>query len=736
MDAIESFLSGAVGKSSAGQPKQDYSGVVTDALLDSVRQKESSGGLNVGPHPKSGAAGPYQHIPGTQRMLAAKYGDYDPYNETQARERTRQYLTDLVAQNKGDVRGALKQYGGWITKDGTGYVNDIIEGANKGVGKTSQAPSDGIESFLSGVSKGSGEETSGLNTTKAQRETVLGTEIAPKEKKETTLGEKALGLGETALTMGTGAISGITGQVAGIAKNVFGGTWGTKEGTDIAAREAERIQQAGTYMPRTEAGKETLKTVGEAFEASKLPPVIPEAMGLNVARPGAMQYAKGQVQEAVAPVVEKARQYIPQGKPAMAGVGAAEVNAQNLRRARADELPIPMGEDLMKSDITRRPEDIQFAKTMGKDPRYAAIFQENASVKNEKLQRNLQALSEQTGAQQLGIEPAQLGQQLVDVVGKAKETRYQTVKDAYKVARDAGEMSEAIPVEALQQFVKNNASASKNAPVISAIGSEVKRLAKNNDMTLNDVEELRKMVTVLQQDSGPNSYYASQALKLIDRMTEGKGGDLYKQARGLYHSYKKEFENTPIVREILSTKPGTTERTVALESLVDRTLLNKSTQEVQKLFGSLTRMEGGPEIINELKGALADKIAQEVTKGSGTDMYGRPYVSAAAFKKTLDKLDKGGKLDFIFGKRQAEQYRTLHKTAEDILTIPKEVVSTSGSGETVKAVLTGLAEAGAWSLADMGGVPVGTIARYGTKAYKEKKQLNKINEFVNYGKTK
>ena len=722
MDELGALILGQKPKEAAAQPK---GGVVTDELLTSLRQVESGGGKNVY-NKESGAAGPYQHIPGTVKMLSAKYGAYDPYNEQQSRERTRQYMEELVAQNKGDVRGALKQYGGWITKDGTEYVNKVLGGT----GQAPEAPDELGQLILGAPTK----QTSGLKSTQAQREAVLGPEVTPKEKRETTLGEKAVGLGETALTLGSGAVSGVAGQVAGIAKNLFGSKFGTQEGIREAEKTAQEIQQAGTYMPRTEAGQQMLRTAGEAFEASKLPPVLPEAAPLAVARSGAVPYAAGQVREAVAPVVEKARQYIPQGKPAMAGVGAAEVSAQNLRRARADDLPIPMGEDLMKSDITRRPEDIQFAKTMAKDSRYAGIFQENASVKNEKLQTNLQALAEQTGAQQLGIEPAQLGQQLVDVVGNAKQNRYDAVKAAYNVARDAGEMAEAIPVEVLQQFVKNNASASKNAPVISAIGSEIKRLSKNNDMTLNDVEELRKMVTVLTQDSGPNSYYGNQALKLIDRITEGKGGDLYKQARGLYSSFKKEFENTPIVREILSTKPGTTERTVALESLVDRTLLNKSTQEVQKLFGSLQRMEGGSEIINELKGALADKIAQEVTKGSGTDMYGRPYVSAAQFKKTLAKLDKGGKLDFIFGKQQAEQYRTLHKVAEDILTIPKDVVSTSGSGETIKAVLGGLAEAGAYSLADLGGIPVGTIARYGTKAYKDKKQLNKINEFVNYGK--
>lgn len=716
MDELGALILGPQAKGATAQPS---GGVVTDELLNSLRQVESGGGKNVY-NKESGAAGPYQHIPGTVKMLSAKYGAYDPYNEQQSRERTRQYMEELVAQNKGDIRGALKQYGGWITKDGTEYVNKVLGGAGQ-----AEAPDELGQLILGAPTK----KTSGLNTTQAQREAVLGPEVTPKEKRETTLGEKAVGLGETALTLGSGAVSGVAGQVAGIAKNLFGSKFGTQEGIREAEKTAQEIQQAGTYVPRTQAGQEMVRGVGEAFEASKLPPVLPEAAPLAVARPGAVPYAAGQVREAVAPVVEKARQYIPQGKPAMAGVGAAAVPAESARVNRAAELPIPIS--LSKDQATRNPADVRFARETAKDPVMGQPLQEHYAQQNTQIQQNLQALAEQTGAQQLGIEPMQLGQQLVDVVGNAKKNRQAAVTSAYDAARAAGEMAEQVPVSSLTDFVKNNASASKNAPVISAIGAEVKRLSKDGNISLNDIEELRKMVSVLSQDSGPNSYYGNQALKLIDKATEGKGGDLYKQARSLYAGFKKEFENTPIVREILSTKPGTTERTVALENLVDRSLIGKSTQEVQKLFDSLQRMEGGPEIINELKGALADKIAQEATKGVTLDINGKPYVSAAKMDAFIKKLDKGGKLDFIFGKQQAEQYRTLNQVSKDILTVPQGTTNPSGTASTILAALT---EMGVQNLATGVPVPVATIGKYAVGRYKSAKQLNKINEFVNYGK--
>ena len=106
------------------------SGVISDQLLDSLRQVESSGGKK-NFNPESGAAGPYQHIPGTVKMLSTRYGKYDPYNEQQARERTKQYLESLVDYNKGDVRAALAQYGGHITTDPTGYVNSVLGGVGE-----------------------------------------------------------------------------------------------------------------------------------------------------------------------------------------------------------------------------------------------------------------------------------------------------------------------------------------------------------------------------------------------------------------------------------------------------------------------------------------------------------------------------------------------------------------------------------------------------------------------------
>ena len=90
--------------------------------------------------------------------------------------------------------------------------------------------------------------------------------------------DQLLGLGEAGLTLGTGAVAGAAGMPYGLFKGITGGGYGTREGVQQAQREAQAFMQRNTYQPRTEAGQGLLQSLGKAMEASKLPPVLPEAM--------------------------------------------------------------------------------------------------------------------------------------------------------------------------------------------------------------------------------------------------------------------------------------------------------------------------------------------------------------------------------------------------------------------------------------------------------------------------
>jgi hypothetical protein len=119
--------------------------VVTDQLLDAIKSVESSGNPRA-VNPQSGAMGAYQFMPGTVKALQGQGIKFDPFNESQAREAARGYLQTLVDKNGGDVDKALAQYGGFVTKDPSGYIGKVKS-------KIKSEPTDEISALILGTEK-------------------------------------------------------------------------------------------------------------------------------------------------------------------------------------------------------------------------------------------------------------------------------------------------------------------------------------------------------------------------------------------------------------------------------------------------------------------------------------------------------------------------------------------------------------------------------------------------------
>ena len=119
--------------------------VVTDQLLDAVKAVESGGNPRA-VNPQSGAMGAYQFMPGTVKALQSQGVKFDPFNEPQAREAARGYLQTLLDKNGGDVDKALAQYGGFVTKDPSGYIGKVKS-------KMPTAPTDEISALILGTEK-------------------------------------------------------------------------------------------------------------------------------------------------------------------------------------------------------------------------------------------------------------------------------------------------------------------------------------------------------------------------------------------------------------------------------------------------------------------------------------------------------------------------------------------------------------------------------------------------------
>ena len=467
-------------------------------------------------------------------------------------------------------------------------------------------------------------------------------------------------------------------------------------------------------------------------------PKVAKVAGQVVNKTGEIVKAvPGQVKETLQNQFEALR---PAEDLAGRSVGAAEVPAASLRKQRAAELPFPI--DMEKSQLTRHPADVRFARETAKDPVFGQAFQEHYANQNNLIQRNLDQFVQDTGATLNEAQPSTVGAILRSEVQGAKKAAKLEVDNAYKTAREAGEMSELVDATPIKNYVDSLEAEAINAPVITSAQIKLKNLIdKDGGISLNNIEEVRKMVGRLSRDSSSNAHYGKEINALIDQATEGKGGDLYKDARAKNTAYKNEFDDTPIMQTILGTKPGTKQHSTAVADLVDKVMIKGSAEDVTNLFNTLAkRGDTGLELINELRGAVAQHIKNVATKGVQRDINGLPYVETRALDTVINQLDKSDKLELLFGKKGAEQYRTINDVTKDVQTIPKDTTNPSGSASSIIAALGSMGTEAAANAAISGGyfpVPVVTTGAligkhlYAKKVAKEK--MNKISDFIKYG---
>jgi hypothetical protein len=111
--------------------------VISEQLLDSLRKVES-GGDTFAINKKTKAMGPYQFMPDTVQMLHKQGIKFNAFDEAESREAARKYLTQLAQRHNGNIELALKDYGGFITKNPTEYVNKVTGGATASAKPSSQ----------------------------------------------------------------------------------------------------------------------------------------------------------------------------------------------------------------------------------------------------------------------------------------------------------------------------------------------------------------------------------------------------------------------------------------------------------------------------------------------------------------------------------------------------------------------------------------------------------------------
>jgi len=835
--------------------------VVTDQLLDAVKAVESGGNPRA-VNPQSGAMGAYQFMPGTVKALQNQGVKFDPFNEPQAREAARGYLQTLLDKNNGDVDKALAQYGGFVTKNPSGYINKVKS-------KMPAAPTDEISALILGTEKA--EEPAKPAAPKPVQFTSSGVpegnlirkimqdRLAPKPaqtapaaaadqiptttvaqqpaapKTEYKVGSMA-DLGKGIVSMADVAAGGLTGLVGQgsyaiqramgvpaeqaqksvaefvekrtdpfgralgisedpaykaeatrrltnyIGENVGKGAAWIAEKTGIPVGDVENMIGSLGLLPIPGAAKVTQRagaaTYGaeqalrDQFAAKAPAPRVEPGIGAPAPAPGQpkprIAYADLQAQLAErkaakeqafqdlanAPSLQEAQargtlgaglaQPIGGAGATPGSVGAAAVDTPRARAEKAGNLPVPITID--RAQATRNPTDVKFAGVAAKTPHLAEQVFEHYADQNAKVQQNMQAGIEATGTQSQGVSPTDFGQRVKTYVQGIKDARMADIRNQYAAAEAAGELAQPVSYQPVLDFINkstaNRPTRKSQNPLYGIIEEE---FAANDpsgtrSIGVRQLEDIRQLINdETDWTDKRQSALSTKTKRLIDSITENAGGDIYKQARRQRAQWSNDFENQSTVRSINQIKKGTTDQAVPTEKIFDQIFLGKSGDQVRSVFDLLDN--SGPEgqqLVRDIKGRFGEHILENTTKNVQLDTRGRPYVSTPEMNKLVTTLDKSGKLDLVFGPEWANHYRTLNEVVKEIQTKPREVLSTSGSGETILGALAGVGgEVLGQTLAEQPGLGVPMyvgqrILKAGMEKRKISRDQTKLQDFLNY----
>lgn len=598
--------------------------------------------------------------------------------------------------------------------------------------------------------------------TEADKAFVANQAAQPAPKADPSLVDKLIGGGETALALATGATTGTLGMIGGtakgIAQSVRDGTFGTQQGVRQAEQAAAQGAEALTYAPRTQAGQQQTEAVGDAIGATV--PVMPLTAELgalgrgtqaaagaardlsagSVARAtGAASNAVERIRQTSPQIAERVQRVLnrnpePQAAGTMGSVGAAGADMATQRQALADSLPVPV--ELTAGEATRDPIQVRFENEAGKQE-VGQPLRERAVETNRKIGQNFDNYVDQTGA--ATTDQIEVGKSVTSAIRKEAARDKAEIRVAYNNAEKSAEGVAPVKLEGVVDFLNESAPDQAVSSVLVAARKRAIQLGiaaeddKGNlvpmDTTIKNAERFRRAIGEA-TDYEPTNIRNSAAMKgLIDTQTEAVAGPLYRQARRLRENFAKKYENRAIVSDLLENKRGTNDRRVALENVFQESILKGDRSDLSHLRAVLqTAGEEGKQAWRDLQGATAQWLKDETFKNSARDAAGNEIASFANLKKAIDKLERGNRLDFIFGKKGAQQVRDLAEVVSYVKTAPPGIINSSNTAATI---LAAIGEAGAAGALTGLPVPVLSLLRALAKHRKNVALQKRIEQALN-----
>jgi hypothetical protein len=588
-------------------------------------------------------------------------------------------------------------------------------------------------------------------TTKAQLEAKLAGSVAPKSttlqpnvplvasqmpkqmpvaEPQLSMADKVKALYEVPATIGSAVVSQPASMLYGLGRSALeGATQGQMPSPEARDAYYRQARQATQFQPTSPASVGAMESIGGALE--KVPPylgnigMIPSAMqAAQTVRP-----AMSQAMQTAKPAISNMAQALRKEAPTMAGVGAAEVPEAAVRAQMAQQLRVPV--ELSKGQATRDLGQQKFEIETPKNfPELGKPLVEAQAKRNDAILQNFDAFVDATGKETYGLRETGrvVDRALVGAANKAKAD----INKAYTAAREAGETQQPVGYAPLKSYIDEQTPTVKRklAPIISAVDEEITKNdpKKAGQISINSLEDIYQFINKNYEPGTVGETHAKAMKNIINQMTEGQGGELYQEARKLRTKFGREFENVGYVDKLLRTKPGTTDRSVAFEDVFDHSVLNGSLDDVRAI--GMTLKKAGPEgqqAWKELQGQTIQYIKDKVSQSVDVDSFGNPVVSPAKFKSVVTQLDQDGKLDYVFGKKGAQEIRDLLATTINVNAPLKGAANYSNSASAIITALDKINES------PLGKIPVlGSASKFVAEKGKESALKKQIKESIEY----
>jgi hypothetical protein len=499
-----------------------------------------------------------------------------------------------------------------------------------------------------------------------------------------------------------------------------------------AAQEAQKEASKYAFQPSAPGAMSLLNTIDEV--TGQLPAVMGGAP--SVPRYNAPVRAIGQE------VGQDVRRSMTPRPQPMNAVGAAEVDKARQRQELANELPVPI--KLTQGQATQDMQQQKFERETAKLEEGEEL-RKNANLQNEQFNQNLDAMIDQTGTTLPDDALVETGLAITKALENQVKAEKLKINRAYDAADKSKGAQEAVNLDIVGGFINDNMpSANYSGNILDAFQKETKRLGlsdgdMNNgdyqigDMTVYQAEQLRKFVNANIDSTNPKDKGIGYNLKkAIDESVGDAGGEPYKRARRLRTKYGEKYQEKKLINDLVSTKPNSSDRKIALENVFQKSVKTGSAEELKNLRRTLQRTDEGRQAFSELTAQAIKNIKKQATGNIGQDENGNPLVSPAKLNKEIKALDESGKLDILFGKKGAEDLRTIAEVAKDVFVSQPGAVNYSNTSSALMTMIDAAMLPASFAAT---GLPMTGIAT-GAKAIKDrsrkrrtKKQIKEALEF-------